>query len=54
MSQPAHRLTRSEAFEILTGIALMLGALAWWKPPVAVFTAGAVLVAGSLYFRRIA
>jgi hypothetical protein len=53
MSQP-RRLTRSEAVEILTGLALMLGAIAWWNVPAAVFTAGAVLLAGSLFGRKVA
>lgn len=54
MSQPAHRYTRSEAVEIITGLALMLGAVAWWNIPAAVFTAGAVLIAGSLLGRKVA
>lgn len=54
MSQSARRLTRSEAVEILTGLALMHGAIAWWSVPAAVFTAGAVIVAGSFVGRKVA
>ncbi len=52
MRKQPRPLSRSEALEILAGLALMLGAIAWWQPAAAAFTAGAVLLGGSLYFRR--
>lgn len=51
MSHSRRRFTRSEALEILTGVVLMVGALAWWNLPAGVFAAGLFLTAGSLYGR---
>ena len=52
MNRPPRAFTRSEAIEILAGLALMLGALAWWSPAVAAFAAGAVLFTFTLLGRR--
>lgn len=51
MSQPRRSFTRSEALEVLTGVVLMVGAVAWWSLPAGIFAAGAILTAGSLYGR---
>lgn len=54
MSQPRRSLTRSEAVEILLGLTLMLGAIAWWSVPAAAFAAGAILLTWNLLTRRVA
>ena len=47
------RLTKAEALEALAGLLLMLGAVAFWKPVVAAFAAGALLFVFAFWGRRI-